>query len=107
MIPLVVLVAVVIFRPAALAGDEPKMRAAIDLLREAKTSPQPVLVLQDARKQLQHAARNKKGWRVKGMGEVDEAIAEAKVGDHDKMVEKIDHAIADLWTGYTKGHGGN
>jgi|GEM_PF-5840812 len=106
LLSLVAFFGLVAFHSAAFAedGPEPKMRAAIDLLREAKTSSTPVDVLQAAQRELRHAAKNKKGWKAKGMGEVDQAIAEAKVGDHEKMVQKIDHAISDLWTGYTKGH---
>jgi hypothetical protein len=92
-----------LFAFQAFALDQPRMRDAIGYLKEAKASDQPLVPLEKARHELQEAARNKKGWRVAALQEVNEAIGFANSGDKQKMIAKIDHAIADIWTGIDNG----
>ena len=53
--------------PAAFAEPQPKMREALELLRQAKAA-------------LQAAAHDKGGHRVKALEKVDEAIAQVEKG---------------------------
>lgn len=73
------------------------------MLQDAKTSAHPLPLLQAAHKQLSKAAHDKGGERVGALPILKEAIAEARVGDHQKMVEKIDHVIAKVHAGISKG----
>ncbi len=86
----------------ALAG-QPHMRGSIELLEAAKTANHPLPLLKDARADLETAAHDKGGKRVEGIELVNEAIEAAKEGRHEKMVDKIDHAIAALHTGIERG----
>ncbi|MEA3188295.1 MAG: hypothetical protein QOD99_2125 [Chthoniobacter sp.] len=91
---------------AAIAGaEQPRMDNAIDLLQSAKTVEKPLPVLKAAKEALQKAARNKKGHRIEAIGLVDEAIAEAVTGNHDKMVQKVNHAISQIHAGKDVGGG--
>ncbi|MFN2507915.1 MAG: hypothetical protein ABR589_03985 [Chthoniobacterales bacterium] len=83
--------------------DQPHMRAALGLLNAARTAENPLPVLKAAKKQLREARHNKGGERLDALAAVDEAIALAMVGDKNKMVQKIDHAIAQVHSGIHKG----
>jgi hypothetical protein len=48
------------------------------------------------------ARPNKHGERVDAIEAVDEAIALATVGDKSKMLQKIDHAVAQVYSGMRK-----
>ena len=85
------------------ALDQPDMRDAIALLRQAKTSDDALPLLQKAWKELKDAAHDKGGYRIRAMQEVREAIDAQKAGDKQQMLDKIDHAISEIWTGI--GHG--
>ncbi len=84
------------------APDQPRMRAAIDLLNAAKTAESPLPVLRAAKKKLHEARPNKHGERLDAIEAVNEAIALATVGDKNKMVQKIDHAVAQVYSGMRK-----
>ena len=86
--------------PAEAANpDQPHMRAALELLQSAKKSDQPLPMLMSARKHLKNAAKNKGGARVEALELVNEAIAQAKVGDPKKTEQKINAAIANIHSG--------
>ncbi|MFN2507562.1 MAG: hypothetical protein ABR589_02180 [Chthoniobacterales bacterium] len=89
--------------PVALAApDQPQMRAAIDLLNAAKKAENPLPVLRAAKKHLEKGRHNKGGERRDALEAVNAAIAEATVGDKNKMNQKIDHAVAQIHLGMSK-----
>jgi hypothetical protein len=75
------------------------MEAALQALKDAKKSPAPAALLSTAKAELHKASHNKGGLRVEGIDMVDQAITEAQYGRHDKMIQKIDAAIADIHSG--------
>jgi hypothetical protein len=84
------------------AGPEykqPGMMHALDLLRDARKSDHPLPLLNNARETLKNAVHNKGGYRAIAVGEVEKAIVAAEAGEHRKMEEKIDAAIAAVRTG--------
>jgi hypothetical protein len=101
-----VLAALVCFAALALSSlalDQPHMRNTIDLLQDAKKSAHPLPLLEAAHHQLATAKHDKGGERKEALPILKEAIAEARAGDHQKMVEKIDHVIAKVHAGIFKG----
>ncbi len=82
--------------------EQPHMEAALHFLQDAKKSEQPVSLLHSAKSELEKATHNKGGYRVKAIGIVDEAVAEGESGDTQKMIEKINAAIAAIHTGMYK-----
>lgn len=78
---------------------QPHMDAALQALQDAKKSPAPVALLNTAKDELHKAKHKKGGFRVESLDMVDQAIAEAQTGNHDKMIQKIDAAIADIHNG--------
>jgi hypothetical protein len=81
---------------AAAEENQPRMEAALHDLQAAKTSDTPAKDLHAAKDELQKARRNKRGLREVSIAKVDEAIAAAEAGDKDKLIIKIDAAIADI-----------
>lgn len=75
------------------------MEAALKSLQEAKKSDAPGALLHTAKEELHKARRNKGGFKLEANEFVDQAIAEAEAGHHEKMIEKIDAAIANLHSG--------
>jgi hypothetical protein len=84
-------------------ADQPHMTAAIELLQAAKKSDQPLPMLNSAKKHLEGSKKNKAGARVEAIAAVNDAIAELRVGDKKKMVQKIDLAIANIHQGKDNG----
>ena len=87
---------------AALSADQPRMRAAIDLLQEAKKSDNPIPLMQEAKTRLKNASHNKGGSRVDAIEELNKAIAFAKAGDLDKARGKINRVISEIHSGMDK-----
>jgi hypothetical protein len=79
------------------------MRTAIADLRAARTADDPLPLLQKAWKELKNALPDKGGYRIKAMEEVRAAIDAEKAGDKQKMQDKIDHAISEVWSGIGRG----
>lgn len=75
------------------------MEAALQALQDAKKSDAPAAALHKAKEALHKARHNKDGGRLESLEMVDQAIAEAEAGHHDKMIQKIDAAIADIHNG--------
>lgn len=75
------------------------MEAALQSLQEAKKSPTPAASLHTAKEELQKARHKKGGFRVDAIEFVDQALTEAQAGSHDRMIQKIDAAIADIHSG--------
>ncbi|RBP39144.1 hypothetical protein DES53_110168 [Roseimicrobium gellanilyticum] len=88
-----------VFLTEAANPDQPHMRAALELLQSAKKSDQPLPMLTSARKHLKNASKNKGGARVEALELVNEAIAQAQVGDKKKTEQKINAAIANIHSG--------
>jgi len=78
---------------------QPHMESALHFLQEAKTSDTPAKLLTSAKEELEKARHNKHGFRDTSLEIVDKALALAAAGDHDKMIEKIDAAIANIHDG--------
>lgn len=85
------------------APDQPNMRAALELLQQAKKADQPLPLLNSARHRLKIAAKNKGGNRLEAIEYVNEAITCAKTGDLKKMEQKVNAAIANIHSGMGKG----
>ena len=92
------------FPQAALEEKQPKMEQALHDLQEAKTAAEPIPLLENAKKSLKQAKHNKRGFRLEADGPIDKAIEEAKTGNKEKMVQKIDAAIAEIHTAMAKSH---
>ena len=92
------------FLQAAAEEKQPKMEQALHDLQEAKTAAEPIPLLENAKKSLKGAKHNKRGFRLEADGPIDKAIEEAKIGNKEKMVEKIDAAIAEVHTAMAKSH---
>ncbi|EDY19416.1 hypothetical protein CfE428DRAFT_3101 [Chthoniobacter flavus Ellin428] len=75
------------------------MEAALKALQEAKKSDTPAASLKTAKEELHKARHNKAGERLESIQMVDEALTEAQAGHHEKMIQKIDAAIADIHNG--------
>ena len=78
------------------------MENALHFLQDAKKSEHPVELLRSAKKELEKASHNKGGFRPVAIEIVEKAIAESEAGNTQKMVEKIDSAIANIHTGMYK-----
>lgn len=85
--------------PAGAAPDQPHMKAALELLQAAKKSDKPLPMLMSAKKHLRNAGKNKGGARMEALELVNEAIAQAQVGDKKKTEQKISAAIANIHSG--------
>jgi hypothetical protein len=83
--------------------DQPRMEAALKFLQDAKKADNPLPLLEKAKTELQHARRNKGGWRPRAIHVVDEAIAKANDGDKQGVEDKCNNAIAEVHTGMSKG----
>ncbi len=83
-------------------ADQRHMDAAIELLQAAKTANKPLPMLTAAKDRLQKAKKNKGGERKEAIPILNEAIAEARVGDKEKMIAKINHVIAKIHAGKSK-----
>jgi tetratricopeptide (TPR) repeat protein len=85
-------------------GDptQPRMENAIEQLEAAKTAERPLPDLEAARKALKNARQNKDGQRLDALGFVNEAIEYAKAGDKEKMLERINKAIANAKSGMAR-----
>ena len=81
---------------AGAEARQPHMEAALHFLQDAKKSDTPVQLLKSAREQLHKAVHDKHGFRVVSLEIVDKAIEAAETGDTQKMIEKIDAAIANV-----------
>ena len=77
----------------ASAGPQRRMHEALDALRRAKTSAQPIEDLQAASLALQHGRRNKAGYRAEAIPLVERAIAELANGDRISADKSINAAI--------------
>ena len=78
------------------------MRAAIDLLHEAKKADDPLPFMEKAKMKLKNAAHNKGGSRVDAIEELNKGIEFAKEGDLVKARGKIDRVIAEIHSGMDK-----
>ena len=90
----------------ALAGPSsasPNLLAAMKALQAAKTADDPNPSLQEALKDLDKARNNAGGKRDEAITLVNDAVELAKSPDKTEMVEKIDHAIAELHAGMARG----
>ena len=87
---------------AARAADQPKMRAAIDLLQEAKKSDHPIPLMEQAKTRLKNASHNKGGSRVDAIEELNKAIEFAKAGDLEKARGKMNRVISEIHSGMDK-----
>jgi hypothetical protein len=87
----------------ALADEriQPRMEAALDALQAAKTSKEPLPLLEKARNEVEHAKHNKGGRRPDAIKEIDEAIEQVKQGQSAEA--KITHAIAMIHAGMDHG----
>lgn len=84
-------------------ADLPKQRKAVDQLQAAKKASDPMPLLESAKKLLTEANKgNKVGDRNDALDKVNEAIAELKAGDKQKMEQKISAAIANIHQGKDK-----
>jgi len=91
---------------SALAGSEdasPNLKAAVESLQAAKAATDPGPNLQNAMKYMNRAANNAGGKKDEAIGLVNEAIQLAKDGKNTEMTDKIDHAIAALHMGMSRG----
>lgn len=87
----------------SLHADLPQQRKAIDELQAAKTSSDPLPLLESAKARLGKANKgNKAGDRDDAVDKVQEAIDELKAGDKKKMEQKINAAIANIHQGKDK-----
>jgi hypothetical protein len=84
---------------AGAEANQPHMESALHYLQDAKKSDSPMPLLNSAKAELGKSAHNKGGFRENAMGYVDKAVAEAQGGDKQKMIEKIDAAIAVIHSG--------
>jgi len=82
--------------------QQPHMEDALHFLQDAKKSDAPVALLNSAREALSQAKHNKAGFRKRALGIVDDAIALAQSGDHQRMINKINAAIAEIHTAMSK-----
>lgn len=87
--------------PAHAGAYQPKMQAALDLLEQAKASPEPIPLLEQAKSNLQEAAHNKGGRRLDAIEAIDKAIEVAKSGADP--TGKISHAITMVKSGISRG----
>ena len=95
-------VSLFILSPALADNPQPKMQAALSFLEQAKTSPEPIPLLQKARTEVQEARRNKGGRRGDIIETIDDAIATAQKGEDPSS--KIIKAIAQVRSGMTRGN---
>lgn len=80
---------------------QPVMQETLDLLEQAKASPEPLPLLEKARTTLQGARNNKGGRKQDALKSIDEAIEIAKSGGDPKS--KISHAITMVKSGISRG----
>jgi hypothetical protein len=74
--------------------EHPAMHEALDALRKAKASADPVADLKDARQRLNAGLHNKEGYRVEAIQIVDKAIAETNAKHRVEAGKLIDEAIS-------------
>jgi len=79
------------------------MHEALDALRRAKTSAQPVEDLRSASQALSHGRRNKAGYRIEAIPIIERAIAELSAGDRIAAGKSIDAAINKIEKGVGAG----
>lgn len=72
------------------------MHDALDALRRAKTSAQPVKDLQAARLSLEHGKHNKAFYRKEAIPLVNRAIKATQAGDRIAAGKLIDQAISKI-----------
>ena len=82
-------------RPVS-AQDQPRMKEAVELLKRAQDSRDPVPLLRAAKKELRAAEHDKGGFRIEAIRTVDDAIAEAEAGRPVKMQERVAAAITEI-----------
>ncbi len=80
---------------------QPKMDAALEALQRARTSKEPLPLLQKARNEVEHAKHNKGGRRPDAIKEIDDAIDLVKQGQSAEA--KITYAIAMIRAGMDHG----
>jgi hypothetical protein len=93
----------VLFTMVPVFAEQPHMSAALELLQAAKKADKPLPMLNAAKKHLEDASHNKAGARKEAIAAVNDAIAELRVGDKKKMLQKIDSAIANVHQGKDNG----
>lgn len=91
------------FHAAALESRSPNLKAAVEALEAAKTADDPNPSLQEALKFLNKATNNAGNKRDEAIDAVNEAVKLAKDGQKAEMTDKINHAIALLHMGMSKG----
>lgn len=84
-------------------AEQRHMEAAIEMLQSAKQSDNPLPLLRAAKKHVANAKPNKGGERKQAAESINEAIAQATVGNKEKMTQKINAAIAAIHSGIAKG----
>lgn len=73
--------------------EHPNMHEALDALRKAKTSAEPVADLNAAYHRLKQGRQNKEGYRVRAMNLVQQAIQKRKAKENVEAGQLIDEAI--------------
>ncbi len=91
------------FRLFADEAGSPNLKAAVEALEAAKKADDPNPSLQDAMKYLEKATNNALNKKDEAIGVVKDAIQLAKDGKKVEMTDKINHAIALLHMGMSKG----
>jgi len=90
-------------RSFAAEADSPNLKAAVEALEAAKIADDPLPSLQEAMKDLDKATNNALNKRDEATDAVTNAISLAKDGNKTEMTDKINHAIALLHMGMSKG----
>lgn len=79
-------------------AEQPEMNKAIEQLELARKNDH-IEHLEKAKHHLEEARRDKGGERAEAIHQIEEAIAAAHKGEHKRMEEHIDRAIADVREG--------
>src|SRR4051812_13917202 len=74
--------------------EHPDMHEALDSLRKAKTSAEPLADLNAAYQRLKQGRQNKEGYRVRAMNLTEQAIEKRKAKENVEADKLIDEAIS-------------
>jgi len=73
--------------------EHPDMHAALDALRKAKSSTEPLADLNAAHTRLEQGRKNKEGFRARAINLIEKAMAERKAKHNVESEKLIDEAI--------------
>jgi|SRR5689334_21312673 len=73
--------------------EHPDMHAALDALRKAKSSTEPLADLNAAHTRLEQGRKNKEGFRARAINLVEKAMEERKAKHNVESEKLIDEAI--------------